>query len=239
MFPLGVALAADPVAAPRISLPPPAAAALPVPAARWVVQGTAREAANTANAQGGRNLTIEHSSQRAIYNWQRFDIGAGSGVHFDMRTGANGTALGAVIGEAEPGQQPGEIGETDREARRLRPAPAIQRPHAERDRASVGGGVEFSAAIEEGGQVEHEARGALCVLPPDAEAGRASAREQQGAQRLGEGGGLGVIGEDAAAAAAGGDLRDPAFREARQQHGTGAGGDGGEGRGVLGIPGDG
>ncbi|HEV6965107.1 filamentous hemagglutinin N-terminal domain-containing protein, partial [Roseateles sp.] len=75
------ALAQAPVAAP----PPPPINRVPLPAPGWRVYGSGSSApVNVSNTRGGADMTIGQTSQRAIYKWQSFDIGAASSVTFDM-----------------------------------------------------------------------------------------------------------------------------------------------------------
>ena len=71
----------------------PAPTVVPVPSASWRVQGSGSAApVNTANGRGGVDQRIRQDSQRGIYQWQSFDIGASSSVTFDM-TLPGGSAL--------------------------------------------------------------------------------------------------------------------------------------------------
>ncbi len=82
----------------------PAAFAVPRPMPGWRVSGTGAPAPlNTPNAAGGTNQTVNQSSQRAIYNWQSFDIGANSSVTFNFPT-KESSALNRVIGSPTPSQ---------------------------------------------------------------------------------------------------------------------------------------
>ncbi|MFV8075267.1 hypothetical protein ACNQ08_27175, partial [Enterobacter cloacae complex sp.6730661] len=75
------ALAQAPIAAP----PPLPRTALPVPAAGWRVYGNKPETqAQPTTSADGRNLLIQQASQRAIYAWKSFDIGADAAVTFEM-----------------------------------------------------------------------------------------------------------------------------------------------------------
>ena len=74
-------------------------------------------------------------------------------------------------GEAETGQQPGEVGEAHRQPRRLRPGPDVERAHAERHRFGIGMAVEAALRIQEGRKVQDESRLTLRVAAPDAEGG--------------------------------------------------------------------
>ncbi len=90
----------------------PAAGKVPVPAASWRVYGSGGAApVNVSNSKGGVDQTISQSSQRAIYNWQSFDIGASSSVTFDMaQSGAS--ALNRVTGSASASQIFGKLSAT-------------------------------------------------------------------------------------------------------------------------------
>ncbi|WP_374673712.1 filamentous haemagglutinin family protein [Ideonella sp.] len=80
---------------PPIAPPPPNT--VPVPAVSWRVYGSGSAApVNTPNPNGGIDQTIRQDSQRAIYQWQSFDIGANSSVTFDM-VQANSAALNRVF----------------------------------------------------------------------------------------------------------------------------------------------
>ncbi|MBW8844308.1 MAG: filamentous hemagglutinin N-terminal domain-containing protein, partial [Burkholderiales bacterium] len=91
------ALAQSRVTAP----PPPPPKTLPVPAAGWRVYGNKAEtqALPTISADG-RAMLIQQNSQRAIYAWQSFDIGADASVTFDMAQ-AGSSALNR-IGSVSP-----------------------------------------------------------------------------------------------------------------------------------------
>jgi filamentous hemagglutinin family protein len=92
-------LAAGPV------VPPPPVNAVPVPGATWRTYGTGNTAGpiNIANRAGGVDQTINQTSQKAIYNWQSFDIGATSSVTFDMAL-PGASALNRVLGSTAPSQ---------------------------------------------------------------------------------------------------------------------------------------
>ncbi|PTT75684.1 hypothetical protein DBR42_28385, partial [Pelomonas sp. HMWF004] len=102
-------LAQTPVAAP----PPPPVNAVPRPAAGWRVygQGQAGLPQGVANARGGQDMRIEQSSQRAIYAWQSFDIGAASSVTFDMAQPGS-SALNRIY-SGEPTQIFGQLKATN------------------------------------------------------------------------------------------------------------------------------
>ena len=66
----------------------PAVAAVPRPMPGWRVSGTGAAAPlNTGNTRGGVDQSITQTSQRGIYNWQSFDIGANSSVTFNFPSG--------------------------------------------------------------------------------------------------------------------------------------------------------
>ncbi|MBT9595139.1 MAG: filamentous hemagglutinin family protein [Vitreoscilla sp.] len=91
----------------------PAANTVPVPSASWRVQGSGAAApVNRANSHGGVDQTITQDSQKAIYQWQRFDIGANSSVNFDMKL-ANASALNRVLGSTAPSQIFGKLSATN------------------------------------------------------------------------------------------------------------------------------
>jgi filamentous hemagglutinin family protein len=84
--------------------PAPAPAAVPKPLPGWRVSGTGAPApTNQANAAGGTDQTIVQTSQRGIYNWQSFDIGAASSVTFSF-PGSDSSALNRVLGSSAPSQ---------------------------------------------------------------------------------------------------------------------------------------
>ncbi|GAA0755126.1 hypothetical protein GCM10009107_32300 [Ideonella azotifigens] len=100
-WPLWVAAQARPAA--------PPVAAVPVPSASWRVYGSGGAApVNTPNASGGVNQSISQTSQRAIYQWQSFDIGANSSVTFDMADKGY-SALNRVMGGTAPSQIFGKL----------------------------------------------------------------------------------------------------------------------------------
>lgn len=72
---LGVGLLVQPAGA------APPRGSLPVPATNFVSYGGGRIASDVATATG-RAMTIEQSSQRAVFNWNRFDVASGSSVDF-------------------------------------------------------------------------------------------------------------------------------------------------------------
>lgn len=112
MRPLVAALAA---ALPLLSLAQsrPAPATVPVPAASWRVNGSGAAApVNQANGRGGVDQRIRQDSQRAIYQWQSFDIGASSSVTFDMAL-AGASALNRVTGSTHPSQIFGQLRATN------------------------------------------------------------------------------------------------------------------------------
>ncbi|HSI47456.1 MAG TPA: filamentous hemagglutinin family protein [Ideonella sp.] len=103
-WPLWVAAQAKPAA--------PPVAAVPVPSASWRVYGSGGAApVNTPNANGGVNQSISQTSQRAIYQWQSFDIGANSSVTFDMADKGY-SALNRVTGGTAPSQIFGKLSAT-------------------------------------------------------------------------------------------------------------------------------
>jgi filamentous hemagglutinin family protein len=101
-------LAAGPV------VPPPPVNAVPVPGASWRTYGTGNTTGpvNIANGAGGIDQTINQTSQKAIYNWQSFDIGATSSVTFDMAL-KGASALNRVTGTATPSQIYGRLAATN------------------------------------------------------------------------------------------------------------------------------
>lgn len=141
--------------------------------------------------------------------------------------GRHRARLRPCIGQAIGGEQPGEVGEADAQPLCAAMAEDVEHSHRDGNRRGIAGGVEAAPGIEEGRQVEHEARFVLPVAP-DLDARRATTRQQQGAQgdreriRL-----LGAV-EQAEAAAARGDAADPALGERREDHRPGAGGEGRE-----------
>jgi filamentous hemagglutinin len=68
------------------------ASTLPVAASNWVGRGSASMAPQVNN-----QMTIIQNSQRAILNWQSFNIGNGQTVRFDQRTGASSIALNRIF----------------------------------------------------------------------------------------------------------------------------------------------
>lgn len=92
---------------------PPAPRTVPVPAVSWRVNGSGAAApVNRPNAQGGVDQTIGQSSQRAIYQWNSFDIGAASSVTFDMAL-KGASALNRVVGGDGPSQIFGRLSATN------------------------------------------------------------------------------------------------------------------------------
>ena len=86
--------------APRPVVPMPSA--VPVPAASWRVNGSGAAApVNTPNAKGGVDQRIDQTSNRAVYNWTSFDIGATSSVDFRMPD-ASSSALNRVLNSLQP-----------------------------------------------------------------------------------------------------------------------------------------
>ena len=82
----------------------PAAFVVPRPMPGWRVTGAGAAAPlNTPNANGGTDQVINQSSQRAIYNWQSFDIGATSSVTFNF-PGKDSSSLNRVVGSPTPSQ---------------------------------------------------------------------------------------------------------------------------------------
>ncbi|HEX5682705.1 MAG TPA: filamentous hemagglutinin family protein [Ideonella sp.] len=91
----------------------PAPNTVPVPMAGWRVHGQGGAApVNRPNTNGGIDQTIQQSSQRAIYQWQSFDIGANSSVTFDMAV-KNASALNRVLGSTAPSQIFGKLSATN------------------------------------------------------------------------------------------------------------------------------
>lgn len=91
----------------------PAPATVPVPAASWRVLGSGAAApTQQANGRGGVDQRIRQDSQRAIYHWQSFDIGASSSVTFDMAL-KGGSALNRVTGSTQPSQIFGQLQATN------------------------------------------------------------------------------------------------------------------------------
>lgn len=97
---------------PVLHAAPPAPNKVPVPAANWRANGSGGAApVNSPNGHGGIKQTINQTSQRAIYNWESFDIGANSEVLFDMaQQGAS--ALNRVTGPNAPSQIFGRLSAT-------------------------------------------------------------------------------------------------------------------------------
>ncbi len=84
--------------------PAPAAFVVPRPMPGWRVTGTGAAApVNVVNRAGGTDQTVNQTSQRAIYNWQNFDIGSASSVMFNF-PGKDSSALNRVVGPAAPSQ---------------------------------------------------------------------------------------------------------------------------------------
>lgn len=95
------------IARPTVPLP----TAVPIPAAGWRVQGTgAAWAPPVANGRGGQDALVSQTSQRAIYHWQSFDIGAKSSVTFNLP--AAGAALNRVVGSTAPSRIFGQLRST-------------------------------------------------------------------------------------------------------------------------------
>jgi filamentous hemagglutinin family protein len=103
-------LAAGPV------VPPPVYAVPQVPqaGATWRTYGTGNTAGpiNVPNNAGGFDQTISQTSQKAIYNWQSFDIGATSSVTFQMAL-QGASALNRVTGSTAPSQIFGRLTATN------------------------------------------------------------------------------------------------------------------------------
>lgn len=92
--------------------PPPPPKALPVPAAGWRVYANKPEGQTLPNISAdGRAMVIQQASQRAIYAWQSFDIGADASVTFDMAQ-AGSSALNR-IGSADPSRIFGQLKATN------------------------------------------------------------------------------------------------------------------------------
>ena len=70
----------------------PAAGAQALPTGPQVTAGQAKVQVN------GHQMTITQSTPKAIVQWQGFDIGKDSKVHFDQRSGAHSIALNRVVG---------------------------------------------------------------------------------------------------------------------------------------------
>ncbi|MCZ8076514.1 MAG: filamentous hemagglutinin N-terminal domain-containing protein, partial [Paucibacter sp.] len=87
--------------------------ALPQPAPGWRVFGSGQSGLpqGVPNARGGADMVIKQDSQRAIYDWLSFDIGAQSSVTFDMAQ-RNASALNR-IGGANPSQIFGSLKATN------------------------------------------------------------------------------------------------------------------------------
>jgi filamentous hemagglutinin family protein len=95
------------VVRPAVPLP----TAVPVPAAAWRVQGTGSAwAPPVANSRGGQDALVNQTSQRAIYHWQNFDIGAKSSLTFNLP--AAGGALNRVVGSTAPSRIFGQLRST-------------------------------------------------------------------------------------------------------------------------------
>ena len=93
------------VAQTAITRPPvPATFAVPRPMPGWRVSGIGAAApVNVPNGRGGVDQAINQTSQRAVYNWQSFDIGSGSSVTFNFPTQSS-SSLNRVIGSPGPSQ---------------------------------------------------------------------------------------------------------------------------------------
>lgn len=112
LTPLAAALAL--VWQPLLHAAPPAPNKVPVPSANWRVNGTGGAApVNTPNAHGGIKQTIDQASQRSIYNWDSFDIGANSEVQFNMAQKGS-SALNRVTGSNAPSQIFGKLSATNK-----------------------------------------------------------------------------------------------------------------------------
>lgn len=95
------------IARPAVPLP----TAVPVPAAAWRVQGTGSAwTPPVANSRGGQDALVNQTSQRAIYHWQNFDIGAKSSLTFNLP--AAGGALNRVVGSTAPSRIFGQLRST-------------------------------------------------------------------------------------------------------------------------------
>ena len=82
----------------------PPAFVVPRPMPGWRVSGAGAAAPlNAPNANGGTDQVINQSSQRAIYNWQTFDIGSASSVTFNF-PGKDSSSLNRVVGSPTPSQ---------------------------------------------------------------------------------------------------------------------------------------
>src|SRR5574343_430592 len=87
----------------------PAPGAVPVPAQTWRVQGSGSAApTQSGNAKGGTDQVIRQTSQRAVYQWNSFDIGADSSVTFDMAL-KGAAALNRVVGGDSPSRVFGRL----------------------------------------------------------------------------------------------------------------------------------
>ncbi len=93
------------VAQTAIARPPvPATFVVPRPMPGWRVSGIGAVApVNVPNGRGGVDQAINQTSQRAVYNWQSFDIGSGSSVTFNFPTQSS-SSLNRVIGSPGPSQ---------------------------------------------------------------------------------------------------------------------------------------
>ena len=91
----GAALAAPPGPA---GFAPPAPRALPAaPAAGALPTGAQVVAGQASVTQAANRMTVHQGSDKAILNWQSFDIGANAGVRF-VQPNANAVALNRVLG---------------------------------------------------------------------------------------------------------------------------------------------
>ena len=136
---------------------------------------------------------------------------------------------GLGVGQAERGEQAGEVGDAERQAQ------GRWRGQGERDGGGFhgvgeGGGVEPGVRLQEGGQVEHEAGFRPALAVPD-RAGRCAAAVQQEfvqarIQRQFDPGAAGAVG----------DRADPGIRDERQAGGALAGGEFGQGGGGGIVP---
>lgn len=82
---------------------PPAPNALPVPSTSGFVGGGV--VTGNAPVTVGNTMTITQQSQKAILNWQSFDVGSDAGVIFDQTQGASSETLNRVA----PGTAPSRI----------------------------------------------------------------------------------------------------------------------------------
>lgn len=180
-----------------------------------------------------------HGFPRPVQGGQaaRLGLPRAAGEGGDGRADVAG--LGAVIGHAMGGDDARQVGKSKAQMQRAAARQDVQRLHADGSGAGIGLGIEAAGAVEEGGQVQHEARlGACLAAGPGLGAGGAAAGDQQGAEGFRQAVGLLRARQQAELAAAGCQAADPALGRARQGDGAGAGVEGGQRGGGLLLPGE-